>query len=653
MRDEKTGKARQVIERRKVTPDHIDSEIDRFPLAESYGRMRAHFKHRPAWYGRYQGWLMRARIPESYDSYLARAVNRSIIAVGITWFILIVGGFVLAYGTASPFAITIRTIGGVFIVGSVVGAILLTGLVAYPWYRARKRRATMDKFLPHAVVFMHALSQIDPNPVEIISDVADHERIYGELALEFEMIRKDITVLNDDLLQAIENAQIAVPSADLRTFLDDLSGLLESGGTLENFLAHEVDTQLEGIEDDLEEFLDRLATLAPLFVVLVSVGPVIILVVLIVIGLMGGDVVSLLFLVTYIGIPTLIIGSVVAIDEMMSPYRLPVTGPHQSTRNRSDTRPSMEEGTWFEQYHKQQRRREILDQFATPLKRATETPLYTLILTIPISGAVIGSAIVSGALGTDWATFVADPLVHTTGYVVIPWLIMTTPIMILYESQARKQRSFESRLPDALRSLASSNQRDIPFDEAIELVARRFDGPVANEFHRTYRDIQLNNNTRRALADLANRQKNQRVRMTIEVVQKIVGASRSIDDSLRTLAHHLELRNSLERNRREEMKLYTIIVAMGILVYLLIIAVLDTYLFAQIVDIENGGDSPFGGDIPLATFDVIFIHSAVILALGSGLILGKLIDDSMQSGLKYMNALALVVIAVFFLVRLL
>lgn len=642
----------RVVERRETTPHDPDEKVNQFELSSSYGPIRAHFKNRPGWYGGYQRWLMQARIPESYDIYLSHAVLRAVLAATITGVIIIVGGIGLSFQSTALIGLQAIILGG-GLFGALVGGITLMGMLVYPWYLAGKRRDEMDKFLPHAVVFMHALSQIDPNPVDIIGDVADYHQIYGELASEFEMIRKDVVVLNDDLLQAITNAQTAIPSRELRDFLDDLSGLLESGGNIETFLAHEVETQLEASEDDLEEFTERLGTIAPLFVVLVSVGPVILLVVLLVMGLMGSNVVPLLFLMTYVIIPALIIGSVVAIDEMMDSYRLPSAGDLRTGNSKIGENQRKIADGWFEQYHTAKRRRMRRNRIIAPLYKMDEQPLNTLIVTVPLSIVVIAVGLISGILPMDLASSMQDPFISTVGYFVVPWFILTVPIMIVYEKNAKSHRSFQSRFPDALRSLASSNERGMPLNEAIELIASRFDGMVSTEFQRTHRDIQLTNNTRTALSNLASRQQDQRIHMTVEVIRKIIGASRNIDTSLRTLAEHLEIRFAMERHRREEMKLYAVIVSMGILVYLLIIGVLDTYLFTQVVDFENGGKNSFGGELPLKTFDLIFVHSALILALGSGLILGKLVADSLQNGLKYMNGLTVVVVLAFALFRVL
>jgi flagellar protein FlaJ len=65
----------------------------------------------------------------------------------------------------------------------------------------------------------------------------------------------------------------------------------------------------------------------------------------------------------------------------------------------------------------------------------------------------------------------------------------------------------------------------------------------------------------------------------------------------------------------------------------------------QLPAIENGAGLPFAaGSVPVQTYRVVFFHSALLQAIGTGLLAGKLVDNDARSGLKY--TLALVALAV-------
>lgn len=638
---------RTVIEYRCYTPHQDRSNRPaETSLRDAYGLIRGHFKRRQSIYGRYQRWLGLARMGTTYDVYLTRVFTYSVIAMGIGALIGVVGVFALdaLLDISIPMIPTGLAIGvGVaLILGISIGGWMLIN----PWYVARQRGARIDAVLPHVVVFMQSASQIDPNPIKLIDNVADYKRIYGELAIEFDAVRKDVVLLNDDLLGALDNANSFIPSEALTEFFDDLSSLLESGGSVRGFLTHEVEQQLSRTEGELEELLLTLTTLAPIYVITVSVGPVVLLVALLVLGMIGANVIPYLFILTYVGLPLLVISSIVTLDLITSQYNL---GVHTRRPSSDETADEMPEATepWFERYRKRKHQDRLVARIRGPIETIRHKPINSLLVTAPLAIVVILAIIISGILPLSGDALSAEPIRYTTGYLVIPFLIMSIPLMTLHELKSRRDRAFEYRVPDALYSLAGANERGLPLDEGIELISRRFEGPIASEFEKTYRDIQLDQNVPKALENLANRHRLPRITMTVAVLRNIVKSSEDLAPSLRSLADDLDMRHSLERDRLQEMRAYAVVVSLGVLIYLLIILVLDAFLLPQIPDLGSQPVLGVSGQPAIETYQTVFFHSALILAAGSGLIMGKLTRDSLISGMKYVNALIAVVLIAF------
>lgn len=637
-----------IIEYRHYTPSKREFAGDEnLPIGESYGLVQAHFKEYQHFYGRYQRLLGQARIGTIFDLYLTKVLRYTALSVLVGLLIGVISlatitGILAVHIPVVPTGISITVLCG-FLVGSLVGG----GLLLRPWYIARKRRIDIDTMLPHVVVFLEAASKINPNPVKLIRDVSNYKTIYGELALEFETIRKDVDVLNDDLLRALDNAEAHIPSTELQEFFDDLSSLLESGGNIEDFLATEVKQQLNKTEEDLDELLRTLTTLAPIFVIVVAVGPVVLLVTLLVLGMIGANVVHLLLLLTYLGLPLIILTSIVLLDGLTSRHRL--APKHELDTMNDETKGETPDANqpWFESYLKRKRFQTHKDRLFDPVQTMRRHPRYSLLLTGPI--AVISLLIISftGTLPPSWEGFTDEAIPYTTGYLLVPFLIVSLPVMVLHELKQRRANAFESRFPDALNALASANERGVPLDEGIELISRRFEGPIAEEFQKTHRDIQLEHDIAHALGNLANRHHLPRITLTVAVLQKIVRSSEQLTGSLRSLADDMEMRLSLERERLQEMQSYAVVVSLGVIIYLLIILVLDTYLLPQVPDL--GAQSLMGlGEQPAITiYQMVFFHSSLILATGSGLLMGLLTRDSLLSGLKYVNGLIILVLLAF------
>ncbi len=72
----------------------------------------------------------------------------------------------------------------------------------------------------------------------------------------------------------------------------------------------------------------------------------------------------------------------------------------------------------------------------------------------------------------------------------------------------------------------------------------------------------------------------------------------------------------------------------------------------QVADAGAGSDTVAQSPVAIrgsaiATYHTLFLHSALVQAVGTGLIVGKLTDNRSLSGLKYSVALVLVALGVF------
>lgn len=616
-------------------------------LQEAYGPLRRHFKSHPGRYGEYQRWLNQAGWGTTYDVYLTRIV---ILAAGS-----LVAGVALGFlgtGLAIQGSVTSMTLG--LVIGIALALGLLMGIsvggagVVYPILVARRRAQDIDNLLPHTVVHMRAKSQINPNPIVLFRDVAQASDVYGELSREFQTLRKDVDLLNDTLLEATVNMRDTSPSESLQEFFDDFSSHIESGGEIKQFLDQEVSQQLTNTEERFDALIRQLTMLAPVYIMLVSIGPVILIVTLLVLSIIGANVMWLLAGLIYVGLPLIILLSAITLNELTRAHRIPHEGELQAPGEDSKVGVPDSFDPWFDVYQ----RESIIHRLLTPVRETSadlvDRPRDTLFVTGPVAVLLVVGAMMTGSVALSVEAFLVRPIGNTLGLVIAPLLILTIPLMTLHEFHRRRARSFETRFPDALYSLASANRRGVPIDEGIKLIADRYGGTLGDEFRTVHRDVQFDDDIRRALTHLANRyHRLPRIVMTIAVFRSLIRSDEHISDSLVSLAEELETRLALERKRRQEMKVYSVIVAFGVLIFLLIVVVLDVLLLPQI---PESADQPTVGDVEptdLTTYHVLFFHSAVLLAAGSGLIMGKLTEDTFIGGLKYVIGLIGLVVLVF------
>ncbi|KTG28401.1 type II secretion system F family protein [Haloferax profundi] len=686
-----------------------DSPEDVRRLRERYGYVRTYFKRHPAGHRDLQRWLNQTRIGMTYDVYLTQSVKMALVAAALGSLLGLAVTLVLTQmGVLANASSPVRVGVGynlvalllpykVFILGTFLVLLLggLSGAGTYyaryymPRSRAEMRGRSVDVLLPHAIVYMYALSHGGMSFLEVIRSVADAPD-YGEVSREFEMIDRDMELFGNDLFTALRNARNLTPSINFEQFLDDLLSVLDSGGDVTAFLDRESSTYLEEARDEQEDFIETLSMLSEVFVAAFVAAPLLLIVTLMVISFLGGNTLVQLYALNYLIFPLGMALFLLLIDVLSAPYT------QDTVRTKHDTtvveeiwatlrefaavvRREIErarEERWgdsgetastgvasdggvvdarFDHYRRENVVSNLRELVGDPVDIMRRQPYLSAFVTVPIALVAPIAAVVLGLATPSIDAMLADPYNTTVWLVVLPFAIVAIPLTVFHELRTRRERTLERRFPDTLNLLSSANQMGIPLVEALALVSRWSSGALADELRALRNDIRWNYDAHTALMAFASRLG---VPQLSRVIRLIASGGRTSGDLSRVLsvaAEDTRNRYKLEKSRRRAMGSYIAIVVMGYLVYLFVILMLGASYLAPLAEMtapttaSNGQELPIGiASVPLANFHVVFFHSALIQAVGSGLLAGKLADNSALSGLKYalgLSALALVAFA--------
>jgi flagellar protein FlaJ len=646
----------------------VDAD-ERRRMRREYGRTRTFFKLRPARFAGIQRALNQARIGATYDEYLARSLTFAIVGgllgallgMALTAFLVQVG--VLAElrspiqfsGDLARHIEANRTLlaGGAITISlaAAIGAVFWLGRYYYPSTIVSTREQAIGVTLPHAIVYMYALSYGGQDLLGVLRDIADAEGTYGEVANEFEMIVNDIDLFGSDMYTALQSARNLTPSDRFEGFLNDMLGVLDAGGDVTTFLESEADNYLREAEEEQADFLETLAILAEVFVVGFVAAPLFLVVTLVVISLIGGSTVSTMSSLIYLVLPVGMVAFLVLIDVLSAPFEIPGTTsvpdpvaelPFDESELGDDER--------FERYQRTEHRIALRDLFADPVGTFRNEPLYTLAITVPAAIAVVAAAVVAGVVEPSMAALIDEPILTTGWLVVMPFLVVSLPLTVFVELRASRQRDITERFPDTLNVLASANKMGIALPDALELIARYQTGPVAQELRTVKNDISWNHDVGRALLTFGARLKTPQLSRSMKLLSDGLRASGDLSRVLSIAAEDARNRAKIERARRRELTAYIAVVVIGFLVYLLVITVLDASFLSPITELDTGSgrDAPVSfTDIPVNRYRMLFLHSALIQAVGSGLLAGKLADNDSLVGLKYAIGLVVLTMAVF------
>ncbi|WP_255148905.1 type II secretion system F family protein [Halorarius halobius] len=660
-----------------ATERPIDDD-ERRRLHEEYGRIRTYFKLRPRNYRRVQRSLNQARMGATYDEYLADTLRYALVAALVGGLVgLLVASQLAALGAFEALTAPVSGLGGgvvtvlaanktlvgggvlTLLLGGLAGAGAWVGRYYYPTTVVSARRQNIDIVLPHAIVYMYALSHGGMGLVEIMRSLADADDVYGEVAHEFEMIVTDVDLFGSDIYTALQNARNLTPSENFEQFLDDLIGVLDSGADVTAFFETEAETYLREAEEEQEEFLETLSLLAEVFIVGFVAAPLFLIVTLVVISLIGGGVVPQITTLVYLVIPLAMVAFLVLVDVLSQPFEQVRSVPDVVEYDRP-TPPEQDDDDPDERltaYAGRQRRLRVRDLLSDPLPSIEANPLLSLVVTMPLALVTAAVFVATGAVVPSLAAMLADPVRTTVGLAVVPFLVVAVPLTLFHEMKRRRETEIARRFPDTLNVLSSANKMGIPLTDALGLVARWSEGVVASEIETVRNDITWNHDVTAALLAFANRLHVPQLARTMKLLADGIRSSGDLSRVLAIAAEDTRNRAKMERARRRELSSYVAVVVIGFLVYLLVVVMLDASFLAPVGAVS--GDPAAPGDpelpvsfvsVPVPVYTAVFFHSALIMGVGAGLLAGKLADNDTLSGLKYAILMVVVTLAAFLVI---
>jgi flagellar protein FlaJ len=630
------------------------SDEERQRLYDEYGRVRTYFKLRPNNYPQLQRWLTQARIPATYDQYLARTVYIALV-VGLlggicglllTWLATNTGALAdFRTGFSGPVAVFVSEHRAVFaaltlvpLFGSLFAATTWYGRYYYPSVIVSSRRQNINIILPHAIVYMYALSYGGMGLLEAIESLSEADETYGEVAREFELVHADMELFGSDLYTALRNARNLTPSDNFEQFLDDMLSVLESGGDMTSFFGEESSTYLREAEEQQESFLETLSLLSELFIFGFVATPLFLIVTLVVMSFIGGGTIGTLMLLVYLILPLASAGFLFLLDLLNQPYEqiqttaLPELGDTGPDADVDDER--------FDAYQSHKQRLELRQFFDDPLATVKSRPLFSLAVTLPLAVVTVAVLVGAGAVSPTLDAMQETPIWTTTALLVLPFLVVGVPLSAFYERRRRRDQQIARRFPDTLNILSSANRMGIPLTEALDLVTRWSTGPLAEELRTVRNDIEWHHDTTTALLSFGNRLRVPQLSRTMKLLADGLRSSGDLSRVLSIAAEDTRNRDRIDRARRRELSTYLVVVVIGFLVYLMVLVMLEASFLRPLETLETGAPGDVEGPvsligIPIETYRMVFFHSSLIMGAGSGLIAGKLADNNTLSGLKY------------------
>jgi archaeal flagellar protein FlaJ len=535
-----------------------------------------------------------------------------------------------------------------FCIGTYAGYVFLLKI---PGIEKGNRAIKINLTLHNAVAYMYAMRRGGAQMMTIFSSLSDRANIYGEVALEFRQIVRDADFFGYDVVSAIRHLSETTPSEKLKTFLEDLLSVIESGGDMAEFLSTRVRVYQEEARFEQRQFLNILSIVAESYVTLFVAGPLFLIIIMVVMGMMGGTAVLQLTLVTYAILP---IGSLIFIllIDLIS-IKAEKTERYVRTKwlhTYSDVVVVEKENEepLFEQLKKYDRIRSLAHNLRHPLESFVSNVNHTLYVTVPAAILYFLFVFMRVPHYRDMDIYLGV----IDDHVVIAALIILIPYAIFYEIWSRKVLGIQSLIPDFLERMSGINQVGLTIAQAIAIMVNTNLGLLSYEIRRIKRDMEWGANFTEALIRFEERVSTPSIARTVTLITKASEMSGQISEVLSIASSDAKMSEVLKRERLSEMFIYTAIVYLSFFVFLFVVAVLTTQFLPVLAHISVKGMPTSGalagiGSVPVATFGRLLYHACLIQALFSGLIAGQMGESSVAAGVKHSCILLVISLVTF------
>jgi len=628
--------------------------------------------------------LRAAHVGSSYHGYAARtylyaatvAVGASILGIYVIWAGFLVLGIPAATARAAlpralwPLAslLSVPRLSALQLFGLLLASNATLGVAAglatyrlrwwFPRYVAGERRRQIDESMERTIAFVYALSRSGMAFPEVLGILSRNRGVYGAAADEVHVAVRDMELFGSDMLAALERVSRRTPSDQFEEFTENLVNVLRSGQSLPSFLRGQYEYYKEEAAAQQTQFLEMLATVAEAYVTILVAGPLFLITILVIIGLVLGGTLQFLRVFTYLLIPLASAGFVVYLDSLTQNVSLDAEEPTEPTERWrfADVRGpdgGLPDGGTVHEHNvgrlaAYNRLRGLRRRAGDPVRALADNPTFLLYVTVPLAGTVLllraWSLLSRGAFTVR--AFDDD--------VVLATLFVVGSFAVVYELHTRRIRRIEAAVPDFLDRLASVNEAGMSVAASIRRVARSDLGALDRELDRIRVDIEWGARVETALLRFERRVDTGTVTRIVTLVTNSMHASGDVGPVLRIAADQAQSDRRLQRERRRELFTYLVVIYLSFFVFLAIIASLSLVFLPSVPTTDQlAGASP-GGLVGISraarsAYELVLFHTAIVQAVCSGFVAGQMGEGHVAAGAKHaavMLVIAYVLVAV-------
>ena len=150
-----------------------------------------------------------------------------------------------------------------------------------------------------------------------------------------------------------------------------------------------------------------------------------------------------------------------------------------------------------------------------------------------------------------------------------------------------------------------------------------------------------------ALQNFSKRLKSKPVERAVLTINQALDMGGNTSDTFYAAAKEIEQIKMVEQQRKTEMSMYSIVILISFFVFLAVILIINTTIFAAFFDLQQKVGTAHVGRIGLGNVDknmlrYAFYSFVFVQSVGAGLLGGFMMDGRVSSGVRYSFVLILI-----------
>jgi len=611
-------------------------------------------KEQKSKYAKLDRMLKSARIPKTFDYYLAEAKLYSLISAvfgavtGLIAYPLIreqISKITRVYTPTSPISSpfhlpSIKVSLNLGPIANYIGMLIVVLLFAalfyymvyglyllYPSIKVDERKREIERMLPYAVNYMFALSRGGVSILDIIYSLASHEETYGEVAREFQFVVHHMEYLGMDLHSAMMELYDVTPSPTLKELISGLLTTIDSGGDISVYLAGKSEQYAEKAKVEQKGFLDTLALLAETYVTAAVATPLFLFIIESIMLAMGSGDILTMYALAYILVPLSSI-SFAGLIYFITPKGTERAAILKVEEDRLEPSVEVMESELYKRFMRAVKRKKSLQLLKAPMKVIREKPIYSLVFSIPAALTYL---------------IIAIHTIRPEFALVIATVIALAPLSLFHELKKRWMNKIRDQIPEFLKDLAGICSTGATLSQAIEIVAEAGKGGIYDEVRRMQRDIDWGAGLVEAFAKFSNGIRIPALTRVVVVLMDVLRIGGDLTEALHLCARDAELERTLARERKVSMLIYVIIIYIAFFAFLGIMYMLFTRFFPSMF---QSSSSLFRTTVNKNELIWVMSQATILQGLFSGIVAGVMGEGDPLSGVKHSIIMLLVTLGV-------